>query len=78
MRATEKKLHRAMHIMSVETESRILLQKALSDLNTLKHQTFSEELKSDINTAMDLLKKHEETFSFYNVQESILQELLEK
>ena len=75
---TERDLAKAVHIASIQSESRILLEKALSDLNTLKHKTYSEELRSDINTAIDLLEKHKEAFSFYNVQESILQELLEK
>ena len=75
---TEKNLHTAMHIMNIQSESRVLLEKALSDLNTLKHKTFSEELRRDINAAMDLLEKHKEAFSFYNVQESILNELLDK
>lgn len=74
----ERNLAQAMHIMSVETESRVLLEKVLNDLNTLKHQCFSEELRSDINTATDLLEKHKVTFSFKNVQKSILQELLDK
>lgn len=78
MKATEKNLHTAMHIMNIQSESRVLLDKALNDLNTLKHKTFSDELRRDINTAMDLLEKHKETFSFHNVQESILQELLDK
>ena len=78
MRTTEKKLHTAMHIMSVETESRVLLEKAINDLNTLKHQCFSDELRKDINTSIDLLEKHKEAFSFRNVQESILKELLDK
>ena len=78
MTTTEKKLAQAIHIASIQSESRTLLEKALSDLNTLKHKTFSEELRSDINTAMDLLEKHKETFSFRNVEESILQELLDK
>ena len=70
-------LAQAMHIMSVQSESRVLLEKVLSDLNTLKHKTYSEELRSDINTVTDLLKSHEESFSFNNVRESILQELLD-
>lgn len=72
---TDKDLAQAMHIMSVETESRVLLEKVLNDLNTLKHQAYSEELRRDINTAIDLLEKHEGTFSFRNVQKSILQEI---
>ena len=75
---TEKDLAKAVLIASVQTESRVLLEKALSDLNTLKHKTFSKELSRDIDTAIDLLKKHEESFSFYNVRESILQELIDK
>ena len=75
---TEKDLAKAIHIASVQSESRVLLEKALDDLNTLKHKTFSAELRRDINTAMDLLEKHKETFSFYNVHDSILQELLGK
>ena len=75
---TERDLAKAVHIASIQSESRVLLEKALSDLNTLKHKTFSEELRRDINTAMDLLEKHKETFSFHNVQKSILQELLDK
>ncbi len=78
MTTREKDLAQAIHIATIQSESRTLLEKALSDLNTLKHKTFSEELRSDINTAMDLLEKHKEAFSFRNVQESILQELLEK
>lgn len=75
---TERSLAKAVHIASVQSESRVLLEKALNNLNTLKHQTFSEELRRDINTAMDLLEKHKESFSFHNMQESILQELLDK
>ena len=75
---TEKDLAKAVLIASVQTESRVLLEKALSDLNTLKHKTFSKELSRDIDTAIDLLKKHEESFSFYNIREAILQELLDK
>jgi hypothetical protein len=71
-------LAQAMHIMSVQSESRVLLEKVLDDLNTLKHKTYSEELRRDINTSIDLLEKHKETFSFHNVRESILQELLDK
>ena len=78
MRTIEKKLATAMHITRIETENRVLLEKVLDDLNTLKHKTYSEELRSDINTAMDLLKKHEESFNFYNVRESILNELSDK
>ena len=78
MRTIEKKLATAMHITRIETENRVLLEKVLDDLNTLKHKTYSEELRSDINTAIDLLKKHEESFNFYNVRESILNELLDK
>ena len=72
---TEKDLATAMHIMSIQSESRTLLEKAINDLNTLKHQCFSEELKRDINISIDLLEKHKETFSFHNVQKSILQEI---
>ncbi len=72
---TEKDLYTAMHIMNVQSESRVLLEKAINDLNTLKHQCFSEELRMDINISIDLLEKHKETFSFQNVQKTILQEI---
>ena len=75
---TEKDLAQAVHIASIQSESRILLEKALNDLNTLKHKTFSEELRRDINTSIDLLEKHKKTFSIYSVRELILQELLDK
>jgi len=78
MRTIEKKLATAMHITRIETENRVLLEKVLDDLNTLKHKTYSEELRSDINTAMGLLEKHKESFNFYNVRESILNELSDK
>lgn len=78
MTTTERDLGKAVHIAIVQSESRTLLEKALNDLNTLKHKTFSEELRRDINTAIDLLEKHKEAFSFYNIRESILQELLDK
>ena len=78
MKATEKDLHTAIHIASLQTENRVLLEKVLNDLNTLKHKTFSGELMRDINTSIDLLEKHKESFSFHNVQEYILQELLDK
>jgi hypothetical protein len=78
MKTIEKKLATAMHITRIETENRVLLEKVLDDLNTLKHKTYSEELRRDINTSIDLLEKHKETFSFHNVRESILQELLDK
>lgn len=78
MKATERDLAKAIHIASVQTESRVLLEKVLNDLNTLKHRTFSEELRRDINTSIDLLEKHKETFNFYSVQKSILNELLDK
>lgn len=78
MKTIEKKIATAMHITRIETENRVLLEKVLDDLNTLKHKTYSEELRSDINTAIDLLKKHEESFNFYNVRESILNELSDK
>ena len=72
---TEKDLYTAMHIMNVQSESRVLLEKAINDLNTLKHQCFSEELKRDINTSIDLLEKHKDSFKFQNVRKSILQEI---
>ena len=75
---TERDLAKAVHIASIQSESRILLEKALSDLNTLKHKTFSEELIRDLNTSIDLLEKHKEALSFYNVQGAILKELLDK
>lgn len=78
MKATEKDLSKAIHLASVQSESGILLEKALNDLNTLKHKTYSEELIRDINTAIDLLEKHKESFSLYYVRELILQELLNK
>ena len=78
MKATERDLAEAIHIASIQSESKTLLEKALSDLNTLKHQTYSEELRRDINTVMDVLEKHKEAFSFHNMRESILQELLDK
>jgi len=71
----EKDLDTAMHIMSIQSESRTLLEKTLNDLNTLKHQCFSEELKRDINTSIDLLEKHKDSFKFQNVRKSILQEI---
>ena len=78
MGTIEKKLATAMHITRIETENRVLLEKVLDDLNTLKHKTYSEELRGDINTAIDLLKKHEESFNFYNIREPVLNELLNK
>ena len=78
MTTTEKDLAKAIHIASVQSESKALLEKVISDLNSLKHQTYSEDLRKDINIAMDVLEKHKEAFSFYNIRESILQELLDK
>ncbi len=72
---TEKDLDTAMYITGIQCESRVLLEKAINDLNTLKHQCFSEELKSDINTSIDLLEKHKDSFKFQNVRKSILQEI---
>ena len=75
MTTKRRDLVKAIHIASVETEARVLLEKAINDLNTLKHRTFSEELREDLNTAMDLLEKHREALNFRNVAESILNEL---